>query len=216
MSEDTAMVMTFDDALLWLEEHKDVAGKWYNKWRKYTPYAYDDFQSVVTEAVLVATNVANNNGIRSASGFEAVFVRTLQNKICDVVPGYGQSDEFDRSVGPDEYYDFDDLTVVMETQTLPEHTPEYNLLDEPTTAADIDLVDHAYGLVESHLNDSHGLLLRHAVGIGQLGRLSLREMEGVIGIKKSTAKRHLDKLFGEVIPELVNSGVVRPYIPISF
>lgn len=211
--------MDFMEAMAWADDHKDVAKKWFNKFGYMSPYGLEDFQQIVLESAITASIVL---GDKPQPEFEAIFVRTLQNGMSTLIPGYGFKEGQKGGVGPNvsmsihsnnciSYHSEDLFTEIADEES------ELGFLDSLSDKDDFVNpaynAEHAYSLVEQHLDDRQKTVLTHSLGLTEKGALSAREIEKETSISKSTVSRDLSKIFS-FVTDLVTNGVIAVFSPL--
>lgn len=212
--------MDFLQAMAWVEKHNDIAKKWFNKYGYLTPYGVDDFQQVVLEAALTASTVLGDKPLKS---YEAIFVRTLQVGMATLIPGYGFSEgkksgasaNASMSIPSSRCVSYENECFSID---IPDDDIELNYYDidccnkkefvNPAYNA-----EHAFHLVQDHLNERQKIVLTNALGLSEKGCMSAREIEKESSISKSTVSRELSNIFN-LVSDLVIKGVIAVFSPL--
>lgn len=212
--------MDFMQAMAWAEENSDIAKKWFNKYGYLTPYGVDDFQQVVLEAALTASTVLGDKPHKS---YEAIFVRTLQVGMSTLIPGYGFSEG--RKSGANA-----NISMSIPSSRCVSYEHECFSIDIPDEDTELSFYDidccnkeefvnpaynaeHAFHLVQDHLNERQKIVLTNTLGLSEKGCMSAREIEKESGISKSTVSRELGNILNLVI-DLVGKGVIAVFSPL--
>lgn len=219
--------MTFSDVLDWLENNRETARKLYSTYGAFTPYGVEDFDGLVHEAAFAACMLFNT---QDKHPYEAIFRVTLQDRLSQMVPGYGWSPK-----GPDSSnstsvsshlcVSFDDLLSRHDCDGFDESTNIGSVHINPLRDCDIDgksyefhnpafTAEHAYDLVHDKLDERERKVLFYSLGLSESGcNLSCREIASKTGISKSTVSREMNSI-PDKVKKLVESGCVVPYSPL--